>query len=308
MKSQTHYEKTRKIYEAQHDRIVKNKDAINRIYGMFDDLEKALKIPQSWFEGKRVLDAGCGNMGGLFVKLVNLGCSNVTGIDIGTDWIPLLEKQLKKHNIPKSKYTLKEGNVLNMPFEDETFDFVAIDGVLVHLVDMNEIEYAFQEGVRVCKKGGYYYTTYGVSGGLLQGAIFPAVRKYYLDNPEFKKFIDNIHPELIHKTINKICADAKKYTGEDLNAPFLKSLFGEDFCAFLQNHIQAPTWYTNECSSQYIEGLYKKHGFKNILRLNKFIKRKDIRKYLAPLHYDNSNYLSKILYGEGFVKYIAQKI
>ena len=142
----------------------------------------------------------------------------------------------------------------------------------------------------------------------MEGAIMPAVRQYYRKNPDFKAFIDNIRPQVIHAAIDKICADAKKHTGDNLDGNSLKSLFGEDFCVFLQNFIQPPAFWSNECTPDFVEGLYKKHGFSEITRLNEYVRRNDVRKLFAPLHYDRNYSLSKILYGEGYVKYIAKKI
>ena len=96
---------------------------------------------------------------------------------------------------------------------------------------------------------------------------------------------------------------------EDLiSKNILKSLFGEDYCVFIQNFIQAPTWWSNECTPKFVEGLYKKCGFKNVKRLSSFTKRSDIRKYFAPLHYDLNHPISQLLYGEGYVQYVGEKI
>ena len=68
----------------------------------------------------------------------------------------------------------------------------------------------------------------------MQGVILPAIRSHYQTNPEFKQFIDNINPQDLGDVFEKIAADAIYHTGEDLNASFLKTLFREDFCVFVQ--------------------------------------------------------------------------
>lgn len=299
------HEKTRKIYEKQHQRIAGDDTVFNRISGSYS--AEKLHVDAKWFAGKTALDAGCGNFGALIVRLAELGCEKIHACDIGTDWIPKLAEHLKNKGVHQSQFELKAGNVVDLPYEDESFDFVAINGVLVHLEGMDEIERGFAEGVRVCKTGGYYFTSWGPSGGLVQGRIMPAARQHYRGDEWFKSLIDNISPALIHGVIDKICADSEKYGGEKLDGAFLKSLFGEDFCVFLQNFIQAPQWWTNECTPDYVEGLYKKYGFVKIERLNEFVKRTDIRKFFAPLHYDRDHPVSKALYGSGYVKYIATK-
>lgn len=296
---------TRKIYERQHLRIAGNKTAEARFFSLY---QHSFGLDPAWFRGKRALDAGCGNVGALMVQLIRLGCKKVYGLDIGTDWIPLLNTQLKKSHVARSKYELGAGDVLNVPFKDGYFDFVSINGVLIHLADMDAIQRGFAEGARVCKSGGYYFTAFGPCGGLLQGTIMPALRTYYREHAAFRAFIDSLRPEVIHAAIDKICADAKRQTGEDLKPNRLKLLFGEDYCVFLQNFIQAPTFWSNECTPTFVEGLYHQRGFTEIRRFHQYVKRSDIRKYFAPLHYDREYPLSKLLYGEGYVQYIARKL
>lgn len=299
------HEKTRKIYEKQHQRIAGDDTVFNRISKSYS--AEKLHVDPNWFKGKIALDAGCGNFGALIVKLAELGCKKVHACDIGIDWIPKLAKNLEEKGVSKSSFELNAGDVLDLPYEDESIDFVATNGVLAHLEDMDAMERGFAEGARVCKKGGYYFTSWGPCGGLMQGKIMPAARQHYREDEWFKSLIDNISPTLIHGVIDKICEDSKENGGEKLDDVFLKSLFGEDFCVFLQNFIQCPQWFTNECTPEHVEGLYKKYGFTKIERLSEFVKRTDIRKFFAPLHFDKDDPVSKALYGEGYVKYIATK-
>ena len=299
------HESTRKIYEKQHERIAGDDIVFNRISQSYS--AEKLHVDANWFAGKTALDAGCGNFGALIVRLAELGCKKIDACDIGTDWIPKLAQHLEGKGVPQAQFELQSGNVIDLPYADKSFDFVAVNGVLVHLKDMEEIERGFAEGARVCRQGGYYFTSWGPSGGLVQGKFMPAARQHYREDAWFKSLIDNISPPLIHGVIDKIAADSEKHGGEKLNSTYLKSLFGEDFCVFLQNFIQAPQWWTNECTPEYVEGLYKKYGFVKVERLNEFVNRTDIRKFFAPLHYDRDHPVSKALYGNGYVKYIATK-
>lgn len=299
------HQTTRKIYEKQHQRLAGDDVAFNRIAASYTP--EKLKLDPAWIRGKTALDAGCGNIGAFTVRLAEMGFGRIVACDIGTDWIPKMAAQLKRKGVPDGVVELREGNVMHLPFADESFDFVAMNGVVVHLQDMNDIAKGFAEGARVCKKGGYFFTSWGPSGGLMQGKIMPAARAHYREDPHFKALIDNISPAAIHAVIDKICADSEANGGEKLDGAFLKSLFGEDFCVFLQNFIQAPQWWTNECTPEYVEALYRGHGFGKLERLNEFVKRTDIRKYFAPLHYDWNHPVSKALYGNGYVKYIGVK-
>jgi ubiquinone/menaquinone biosynthesis C-methylase UbiE len=301
-----HEIRTRKIYEAQHRLISADNDATSRIVGQYD--HTSFSVAPEWFKGKVALDAGCGNIGGMIQKLHHLGISKTIGMDLGADWIELLKSNLERAGISKVSYELLPGSVLDIPFPDNHFDFVSINGVLIHLETMEDVAKAFEQGARKTRPGGYYFTSYGPCGGIVQGVIMPALRLHYRRDTAFRQMIDNLNPDTIHAAIEKIAIDAKTYAGQDLDAEFLKGLFGWDYCVFLQNYIQAPTWWSNECTPAYVEDLYREHGFNNITRLHSYNKRTDIRKFFAPLHYDRDYPLSKILYGEGYVQYIGQKI
>jgi len=65
--------------------------------------------------------------------------------------------------------------------------------------------------------------------------------------------------------------------------------------------------FSNVCTPELIEELYRSNGFVDVTRINEFVKRDDIRKYVASLHYDRDYPLSKLLYGKGYVEYIGRK-
>lgn len=48
-------------------------------------------------------------------------------------------------------------------------------------------------------------------------------------------------------------------------------------------------------------------NYKTIKRIKKFFKRTDIHKYFAPLYFEHEKKVSKILYGWGYMQFIAQK-
>jgi len=292
---------TRSVYEKQHARISADDTTFNRIYGIYEGT--TLGIDPAWWRGNQHLDAGCGNFGAFMLRLLHLGVGRVTGIDLGDAWIPKLTNSLLSRGIKQEMFELRPGSVLEIPFPEKSFDFVAVNGVLVHLDSMEEVERGFAEGARVCKEGGYYYTSYGPCGGALMEAIFPALQQYYKTNTVFRSFIDDIDPQLIHDTLDKVSTDHYKYTGETLDVSPFKPLFGLDFCVFLQNFIQRPTDFSNQCTPAFVESLYSKHGFSKVIRLHHYVKRTDIRKLFAPLHYDWEHPVSNALYGEGFVQY-----
>lgn len=302
----SHHSKTRDIYQKQHMRIAGDADAFSRNKAMYSEFSFGLK--PSWFEGKKILDAGCGNIGTLMLRFLDLKVSEVHGCDVGDEWIPELKQVLDENSNSNALIKLKAGNLLDLPYEDLSFDFVSVNGVLIHLENMQEVEKGFEEAARTVKRDGYLFTSWGPVGGLMQGVIFPALRQHYNQNDVFKKFIDEIKPEKIHNIIDRANEISLKNGGGDLNVDFLKGLFGEDFCMFLHNFIQAPTWLSNECTPAFVEKLYRDNGFSEIQRILKFTKRKDIRKYFAPIHYDVDSDFARMMYGEGYPIYIGKKV
>lgn len=297
-----HGEITRRIYEAQHREISADPETFQRIVGQYDGT--TFGIDPDWFKGKTALDAGCGNIGAMIRKLHSLGVAQIIGCDIGEGWIGPLSANLADL---ECRVDLLHGDVLALPFEDESFDFVSVNGVLVQLETMDHVRRGFAEGARVTKPGGYYFTSYGPCGGVMQGVIMPALREHYRRDSEFRMLIDTIRPDTIHAVIDKVVEDARSYGGQSLDADFLKSLFGWDYCVFLRNFIQSPTCWTNECTPAGVESWYGEEGFGEVRRLETYCVRSDIRKFFAPLHYDREHWMSRILYGEGYVQYIGHK-
>jgi len=298
-------ERTRSVYDAQHEMVAADEVAFRRLYDMYANA--SIPIPPEWFKGKTALDAGCGNAGPFISWLFDQGIKTVYGVDLGDAWMEKLHANLERRGIDRSRLHLKPGNVLEIPHPDESFDFVTINGVLTLMNNLDEVREAFREGVRVLKPGGYYYTVYGIAGGAFMAAIFPALQKYYQENAYFKEFIDTISPEVIHDTIDFALNEHRDRTGEAVASEGIKSLFGVEFCVFLQNYIQRPNELSSQCTPEFVESLYEENGFTDVERLNFYVKRTDVRKFSAPLHYNWDHPVSKALYGQGAVQYLGVK-
>jgi len=109
----------------------------------WDSFEKRCLIPYiKSAKGKTVLDAGAGT-GRISVRLHDIG-ADVTALDIS----PEMLARLKSKN--KSIKTM-EGDLENMPFEDNFFDMVFSSLALVHL---KKIEPFLDECYRVLKDNG----------------------------------------------------------------------------------------------------------------------------------------------------------
>jgi ubiquinone/menaquinone biosynthesis C-methylase UbiE len=92
------------------------------------------------------LDDGCGS-GRYTIALKKIGCSKVTGIDVSGNSIEFA----KDKNIYQGNVDFKQGSVLDLPFEDESFDLVFSNGVLHHTSNTKK---GLEEIFRVLRPGG----------------------------------------------------------------------------------------------------------------------------------------------------------
>ena len=98
---------------------------------------------------RKILDVGCGT-GAVTFDIAFSTKGKVTGIDNDPEKLQEAEKTLAK--IPNIK--LMKADVLELPFNDETFDLVVFNIVMMHVKPKNQPR-AMAEMVRVTKKGGY---------------------------------------------------------------------------------------------------------------------------------------------------------
>jgi ubiquinone/menaquinone biosynthesis C-methylase UbiE len=297
---------TRKIYLKQHKNFSKDVVMFNRFVKMVSD-PSYFHLPKKAFRDAKILDAGCGNSGYLEIALAKFGTDSITCLDLGKEWIPPLKSVLKENNIPLEVFDFISGSTDKLPFPDNYFDIVFSNGVLMHLTNMKQIERAWRELARVTKSKGHLYILLGCPRGIFEEEIFPAIRRYYRSNKDFKKFVDKQTPATWENILQDIAYSMKKHTNETLPMELFIPLFDLDFCTWVQNVIQVPERYIQELDEKYALAMFKKLGFKKPKRCRRYVERKNIRKFFAPLHYGASTEFSKLLYGPGNLEYIAQK-
>ena len=93
--------------------------------------------------GSRILDLGCGN--GISSRLLNQADFDVVGTDISA----LFLEETQEWENPKLRY--KVCDVLELPFENNSFDMICSNELIEHLPD---VETALTEMIRVVRKGG----------------------------------------------------------------------------------------------------------------------------------------------------------
>jgi ubiquinone/menaquinone biosynthesis C-methylase UbiE len=133
---------------------------INESKYVLENIFEKNDISINEIKGKTVLDMGCGS-GRFTIGFAQLGAKMVTGVDLGATGIEIGRKTSEELGLENIKFI--KNNVLTLPFEDESFDFVFSKGVLHHTGDL---ENGLNEFHRVMKKGGKGYLYLYGSGGL----------------------------------------------------------------------------------------------------------------------------------------------
>ncbi len=295
---------TRNIYHKQHSRMVNDKKTMDRMHNMLK--EDFFDLDKGYFRDKKILDAGCGSTARNTIGFYEFGCRDLTSLDIGNDWQEIALLNFHNYGVDSKFVNLVAGNADNLPFEDETFDFVCLDGVLPHIPTIEQVEKIFLEMSRVTKNGGYFFTSYVSQSDGLIDVIDTAVRGHYRENKPFANFVDNISPELLGELFIFLGEKIKNHTGESIKLDYLNTLFDEDLCLTVQNTIQCHT--RRNISQEYMENLFNENGFCKPKGLKRYVRRNNIRKYVSPLHFYSDNEFAKLLYGDGYVDCIAQKI
>jgi len=103
---------------------------------------KTFNLPVSFYDGKDILDIGCGPSGSL--EWADNAKSR-TGID------PLANKYLKLAGVSKQKMKYANGTAEDLPFPNDHFDVVSLLNSLDHVEDVKK---SIDEAVRVCRPNG----------------------------------------------------------------------------------------------------------------------------------------------------------
>jgi len=234
--------KTKAIYIEQHKAYLKDKSIFDRFYGVAVN-PLTYGVGESFFKGKHVLDVGCGNTAYFQKAMFDLGASHITCVDIGHEWMDELESALVSLGIPASFYTFVSASTVDLPFGKNEFDFVASNGVIMHLDGIDLAEKAFKELGRVTRPGGSLYAYVGISEpGIVDKYIVPSLRMAYREDSEFRSFIDNINPEKLRHNLQRY-VDIARNNDKSIDIEGVSKfmgLFTLDTCTFLQNMLQVP--------------------------------------------------------------------
>ena len=152
-----------------YDRIERFYDLTFKLNGYGCSLDQYFQThPLPVFENAKVLDAGCGTGTLTLALLRNLKVPvKITAVDLSASVISTAKKYVAKTNPNDQEVRFAQGNVLALPFAEETFDLVVTSGVLEYV----PLDEGFTELARVMSRGGY----------LLNLPIRPSVASKFLE-------------------------------------------------------------------------------------------------------------------------------
>lgn len=152
-------EKTANVYGRFWERF-SYEDLTNHAVQILTDRWVPNGFPLDWLKGKTAIDVGCGS-GRYTFALAKLKCKEVIGIDHGDRGLAVAKKIVDRTHIQNISF--QKADVLDIPFDDESFDFVFCHGVLHHTEDM---ERGLSEVVRVAKTGSTIWLYLYGDGGI----------------------------------------------------------------------------------------------------------------------------------------------
>ena len=103
--------------------------------------------------GDRVLDIGCANGFSLFHQLERNPEAHFTGIDFAESMIAVAKESQREKKL-EDKTAFFQGNVVALPFEDNSFDVVYTTRLIINLSNWEDQMRGIEQCIRVAKPGG----------------------------------------------------------------------------------------------------------------------------------------------------------
>jgi len=191
--SDQYWQQTPQLFENRYQEGGKL-DFVSRFLGdRFSKIEPLLLIKAE----EKVLDIGCGS--GSFLKLAMQKGAKVVGLDYSAKTLVLARENLK--SFPESDYRLIQADACALPFEDESFDWVLVIGLLDYLYEtsavLNEISRCLKNGgqaiITAPKKYSLFFFLRGTIGSFIRAKVLriPPIIKWFDKSELFQLFKEN---------------------------------------------------------------------------------------------------------------------
>uniref|UniRef100_A0A6M3JIJ1 Putative methyltransferase n=3 Tax=viral metagenome TaxID=1070528 RepID=A0A6M3JIJ1_9ZZZZ len=167
------------------------------------------------FRDKYCLDAGCGSgRGSLF--MAEGGAKHITSFDISEENIKTTRKNF--HLFGCDGWCTHKGSLLDIPYENNTFDVVWCNGVAHHTGDTGG---AIKELIRVLKPDGHLWLYVYGGGGIFWSMVH-----------ELRKWVEGIEPDYAIKILRD-----NKFT-----IPEVGEIVDHLFCKYLYTYSYFDIW------------------------------------------------------------------
>ena len=293
--------RTRAIFHEIHKEQAGTPSQLDRLMVQTDFTRYGLS--EDFFRGKICLEAGCGSLAPASQNLLRLGAERVYCFDLDETILELAPGNLAPY---EGRFEITVGDVMDLSYENDFFDFVVCDAVLHHTGD---VERGVRELARVTKPGGTLFVTLFGKGGLVWD-LTDVFRKWYGDEPEFRQMIDDLDGDQLmsgFRWLKRTMEENDDSSGAVVSEALFAELFDQDLTLTIKDRIQVPCY--DRTPFEDLKRLLAELGFGNIRRVRGDYQRfPNIRRYLAPLYADVDNPVARVLYGEGYLKIFADKI
>jgi SAM-dependent methyltransferase len=294
-------QRTRRVFDAHHREQADDPLIYGRLVSLISP--EYFQLPPDWFEGKHVLDVGCGSNANASKAFLELGAAHVRSVDLGTDWMDVAGAELAPYG---SRSSLADENVTMLSIEDGAYDFVHCAGVLHHTSDPR---LGHSELVRVAKPGGYVFATVMANAKGLLYQFFNLLRDQYKRDEDFRATVDGLSADGMSEGLDWLFAEkAKREPSLPEEERVLRSLFDADLVLTIKDRIQAPTYHDFDFTEEQIRGWFADAGCQDVVRLSRYTYGfGNLRRFLAPMYLEYSHPLARLWFGEGYVQMIGRK-
>lgn len=137
------------------------------ITAVIADYETRFRLP-GIARGREVLEVGCGGRAAGIRVLERYQPRSITALDLSPENVEYSQEHTRRAGL--ANVTIQQGNALELPFPDASFDLVFSDGVIMTTPDPPR---CFREMTRVLRPGGHLVLGIYGYGGLFFRTAYP---------------------------------------------------------------------------------------------------------------------------------------